>query len=281
MKEVSVHPWFQRADDGARQGGILPLARNGLALTAAVVLLVTLVAACGGGGDDDDGGVVAVKSTFTPTPPDFTPVVLQTRSARETAFAQESTAQANTTPTAPSSPASPRAETPLTGTPAATPRPGEIRPPDAVLRTGRGDLLGIVGDSNYLDPVSGAGAKVDAPYVPLQANALSWAAGAAARVEAPNSPYPVGSATAELYTYNDNVALPQSTQGVPTGEIAFYAQTDPAQQATVQGPNISITPQVAPGDYILAVRIVWAASPEIVTQFGEQYTQYIYVVKVE
>jgi hypothetical protein len=37
---------------------------------------------------------------------------------------------------------------------------------------------------------------------------------------------------------------------------------------------------VPAGNYIVSARIVWGAPPEIVSQFDEQFTQYVFVVRV-
>jgi hypothetical protein len=248
--------------------------RRALTLAAAILLIVSLVAACGGGDDDDDDGVVAVLSTFTATPPDFTPEAIQTRSARETAYSETQTAQPNVSPTAPAD------ISPVEGTPQATLAPGEVRPPEAILQTPGGEVSGAIGNSNFLDPEVGSGASIEAKYVPLPGGAVSWATGATATIDVPNSPYPVQSATIELYSFDENVARPTRPDGSPTGELAFFPQTEPSQQTPVNGPAISVASDVPPGNYIVSARIVWGAPPEIVAQFEEQFTQYVYVVRV-
>ncbi len=244
-----------------------------LTFAAVVLLLVAVVAACGG--DDDDEGVVPVMSTFTPVPPDFTPEAAQTRSARETAFSQTQTAQPNVTATPPSG--SPQGS-PVQGTPRATLAPGEVRPPDAILRTPSGDTFGAVGSWNFYYADTDTGAKVDAPYVPLPDDAVNWPSGTTAQIEVPNSPYAVRSAAIDFYTYDENVALPQTTAGVPTGEIAFFPQTPPSQQAQIPGPTISVTIDLPPGDYLVSSRINWDAPA---TTEGELFTQYVYVIRVD
>lgn len=258
------------------------LARRGLAFAAVVILLVAAVAACGGGDDGGPGPDNVVMSTFTPVPPDFTPEALRTRSARETAFAATGTAQGETTPTPPAA-GTPDASVPAEGSPRATARPGEIRPPDAILRTASGDTLGSLGSSNYLDPETQTGAFFEAPYVPLPGNAVTWVNGATARIDVPNSPYAVASATIELYTYDENVALPTRPDGSTTGEIAFFRQTEPSQQVQINGADLTATADVPPGDYIVSARLTWDAPPVAVGDTGvqEQFTQYVYVIKVE
>ena len=248
--------------------------QRALTLAAVVLLVVATVAACGGSNDDDEG-VAPVMSTFTPVPADFTPEAVQTRSARETAFSETETAQPNVTATPPSG--SPDGS-PVEATPRATLAPGEVRPPDAILRTPSGDTFGKVGSWNFYYADTDVGAQVDAPYVPLPGDAVSWPNGTTARIEVPNSPYAVRSAAIDFYTYDDNVALPQTTDGVPTGEIAFFPQTPPSQQAQIPGPTISVTVDLAPGDYLVSARIDWDAPA---TSAGELFTQYVYVIRVD
>ncbi|HYI15028.1 MAG TPA: hypothetical protein VEX37_06535 [Thermomicrobiales bacterium] len=244
--------------------------RNTLTFAAVVLLLVAVVAACGGS-DDDDGGVVPVMSTFTPVPPDYTPEAAQTRAAHETAFSETQTAQPDVTATPPSG-------SPVEGTPRATLAPGEVRPPDAILRTPSGDTFGVIGSWNFYYADTDTGAKVDAPYVPLPGDAVNWPNGTTAQIEVPNSPYAVRSAAIDFYTYDDNVALPQTTDGVPTGEIAFFPQTPPSQQAQIPGPTVSVAVDLPPGDYLVSSRIDWDAPA---TTEGELFTQYVYVIRVD
>ena len=222
-------------------------------------------------------------STFTPVPPDFTPEALKTQSARGTEFAQTATAQPNAPTNQPSTDASPSGSQVPT-TPLATAQPGEVRPPEVVLRTPGGETVGIVGDSNYLDPQLQAGASIDAPYVPLPGSALSWMVNSPATFTVTNLPYPVRSASVEFFSFDENVARPTNPDGSPTGELAFFPQIPPAQQIPINGSSvdstITVTPDVAPGNYIVTATIVWDVAPEIEAQTEEQFTQYVYVVRV-
>jgi hypothetical protein len=265
-----------------REGRRWSLARRGLLLATASLLLIGAAAACGGDDDDDTAGDRAVMSTFTPVPPDFTPEVIQTRSAQETAYSATQTAEPNVTATAPA--VTPVVGTPdgspVEGTPQATAQPGEVRPPEALLRTPGGEVAGAIGSSNFLDPVLGSGASIEAPYVPLPSGAVSWATGSTASIHVPNSPYPVQSATVEIYSFDENVARPTQPDGTPTGELAFFPQTEPSQEFSIDGATLNLVTDVPAGNYIVSARIIWGAPPEIVAQFEEQFTQYVFVVRV-
>lgn len=286
MKEVPVPRFSDHSGHETGPIGIQSFVQRGLIVSAVIVLLVAAVAACGGSDDSDDGnGPNVVMSTFTPVPPDFTPEVVQTRSARETEFAQTATAQPNAPTNEPSTGTPPSgSQIPASGTPMATPQQGEVRPPEVVLRTPGGQVAGVVGDSNYLDPQLQAGASIDAPYVPLPGSALSWAVGSSATFTVANLPYPVRSASVEFFSFDENVARPTNPDGSPTGELAFFPQIPPAQQIPINGSSvdstITVTPEVAPGNYIVTTTIVWDVAPEIEAQTEEQFTQYVYVVRV-
>jgi hypothetical protein len=216
-------------------------------------------------------------STFTPVPPDFTPEVIQTQSARQTEAAQVSPEASNATPTAPPAITPNGSAVTPNGSPVATTQPGEIRPPDAIFRSNSGQAAGAIGNSNFVDPATETGATISAPYVPLPDGAAGWPVNSEARIEVPNSPYAVRSAMVEIYSFDENVARPQNPDGSTTGELAFYPQTQPAQQVPVVGASIVLTPDVDPGNYLVVARIVWDA-PEAAG--SEQFTQYVFVVRV-
>jgi hypothetical protein len=220
-------------------------------------------------GDDDDA--TPVLATFTPVPPNFTPEVVQTRSALETAAALTATIQAQTTATAPPAVTfDPNIPTP-TGTPG-----NLIIPPGAGLATSGGIAPGSIGSYNWYDLRFNRGAEVQAPYVILPAGGATWAGGTLARLEVGESPYAVQSAEVKLFVMDQNVAIPTDQSGTPGDTPAFYPQTPPVRQLTIEGADIAFTPEVSPGRYIVQVRANWSTPVGL----NPLWTEYIFIVDV-
>lgn len=220
-------------------------------------------------GDDTDDST-PVLATFTPVPPDFTPEAVRTRSALQTAAALTATAQAQVTATAP--PSVTVNPFPVTGTiPLNT-----IIPPNVGLITSGGAAPSALGSYNWYDLRFNRGAEVTAPYVLLPDGGAQWAGGTEARLEVASSPYAVMSAEIKFFVFDQNVAIPTDQSGKPGDRPAFYAQTAPVRQLSLQGPDIRFTPEVGPGRYIVDMRVNWSTP----TGLNPLWTQYIFIVDV-
>lgn len=270
--------------DAARVAAPGRLLRGAALSLAVILLLLAAVAACGGdeGNDGDatdatgsptrDGsGPDVVVSTFTPTPPDNTPAALQTRIAVQT--------QQATTPTPGGTPQ--QSGSPQPGEPTPTRAGNEVRSPEVRLVTGTGELVGEIGSFNWYDAELDTGGKFDVPYVFLPNGNVDWPQGTTARLEVAESPYAIRSATLSFYSFDDNVAIPTNEQGNPiTGGYAFLPQQDPLQQEQIAGPEITMSANVAPGNYIVEARVVWDGPADVEQSIGELTTQYVFVVTV-
>ncbi len=232
--------------------------------------LDVVVTAGTGSGDDTKGTPVPILATFTATPPDFTPEVIQTRSALQTAAAE--TAEARTTATPPP------AVTPNQAAPTGTIPAGALSPPTASLLTSAGSAPGSIGSYNWADMRLNAGANVTAPYVILPESGAQWATSTEARLEVTDSDLPVTGAEIKLYVFDQNVAIPTDQQGNAGDTPAFYPQTNPTRQFTIQGQDILFTPEVPPGRYVVDMRVNWSTP----TGMGLEplWTQYIFLVDV-
>jgi len=211
-----------------------------------------------------------VLATFTPVPPNFTPEVVQTRSALQTAAALTATVQAQTTSTAPP------AVTINPNTPAATRPANSITPPNANLSTSAGAAPSSIGSYNWFEPAINAGAQVTAPYILLPDSGASWATGTNATLTVENSPYALLQAEVKIYTFDGNVAIPTDQSGNPGTTPAFYPQQAPARAFNVLGPDVSFTPEVPPGRYIVDIRVNWSTP----TGLDQLYTEYIFTMDV-
>jgi hypothetical protein len=221
-------------------------------------------------GDEDDP--TPMLATFTPVPPNFTPEAVQTRSYLQTAGALTATAQAQVTSTAP--PAS--TFDPNIPTPTGSVAVNQIIPPGAGLATSGGIAPGSIGSYNWYDLRFNRGAEVTAPYVILPEGGADWASGTQARLEVGASPYAVTGAEIKLYIFDQNVAIPTDQSGNPGDTPAFYPQTGPVRQLTVQGADILFTPEVSPGRYIVEMRVDWSTPVGL----NPLWTQYIFIVDV-
>lgn len=225
---------------------------------AAVSLLLigaTVIVACGDDEGntprstrDDDGTPVVVLSTFTPVPPNFTPEVLQTRAAAQTAAVMTATAQPPTTATVPPAVTIPSGPVPTVAA-------NEIRPPDAVLQVLASSGTGSIGSYSWFDPDLGSGADITAPYVILPEQTVTWSGSPVAQISVPSAAFPVTSADIRIFSLAENTVIPTTQQGQVSSRLAFYATTAPLQQLTVQGAVITFTPSVPPGEYVIEVRI--------------------------
>ena len=289
MEEVSVpvlnpHAVPQNRAHGAR------LIRAVAIVSAMLLLVIALAVACGGSNDDDnpvndasaspsadgeDGGIDVVMSTFTPTPENNTPASIQTREAQQTAFVETQTAGPNASPTSPPD-VTVNPQTPVSTIPA-----NAVKPPDLMMATSGGEQVASIGGFNWYDPELNAGYNGDVPYVALPNSNLEWASSTEASVTVPDSPFAVRSAEVNIFVYNDNVATPQNAQGQVIGGLVYARQTEPVQQMTADGANITLTPDVEPGNYIVEVFITWDAPAELEAAGGEPLsTQYVFVVTV-
>jgi hypothetical protein len=256
-------------------------------MAAALSLVaVSIAVACGGSGDSSKPTATPaathemVIATFTPVPPNFTPEVVQTRAAQKTAYIQTATAQPPASPTAPGTNA-----TPNTDAAACRPDAGnnELRPPDLLLNSSGGTQCGSVVSWNWYDAQNDRGANVQAPQgAPISESVLNTAAGEPMTMTVPASPYAVENARIDVYTVDGNVAMPRDAQGqsIPGLSLVFVPQTAPAWNTNIQGSNISFTPQLAPGQYIVAVRIDWAGPADVEAANQPLYTAYTFVIQV-
>jgi hypothetical protein len=140
-----------------------PLLRVAALVCMASMLALVAAVACGGDEGSDEPTpagqrtMVISQATFTPVPPNFTPEALQTRAALQTAYWQTATAQPSVAATAPPNVTMPSA-------PIATAAPNEVRPPDALLRTSVGEVLGSIGSFNWVSLELQAGGNISVPY---------------------------------------------------------------------------------------------------------------------
>jgi hypothetical protein len=264
-------------------------------VAALLLLAVSVAVACGGDDDEPEGGDVDVEttdttdaspegtddeievvmSTFTPTPPDNTPESVRERERQQTAFAETQTAQPQTTATQPPD------VTINPNTPVATIPSNAVRPPELVMGTSAGQQSGTIGSMNWYDPVRNAGYNGDTPYVQMPTGNLDWASDTEASFTVPESPYAVRSTQINVFVYDDNVAIPQNSQGQVIGDYVFARQTDPVDQEQIEGATISINPDLEPGNYIIEAVVTWDGPPELEAQYNEAlFTQYVFVVTV-
>lgn len=254
-------------------------------LVAAATLLALVAVACGGGGDDDEGtpgastdpngtptrsGPEVVMSTFTPVPPDYTPEIMQTAAAQQTAYQQTATLQPQVTATVP-----PAVNTP--SGPVATVPGNQVQPPDVFLQTPGGRLQGSKGSYNWYDIELDTGAEVRAPYVILDQGSVLWASGTGGEIVVPDAAYPVQSVNVGFFDYETNVAIPQNTDGTLVGQdYAFYQQNPAVRSFDAQGPTVAFQPEVPSGTYIILVTVVWQNDFNLPLQ-----STYAYVVQVQ
>jgi hypothetical protein len=261
------------------------LLRSAAGVTAVALLVLAIVAACGGSKDKPKGMILGTRvsspnaspqvsrATFTPTIEGATPPSELTKTALIGAATQ--------TAAAGGSPVSPTAQPNLPTTPTATLAPNEIRPPSAQMSTASGIADGAVGSYNYGDPSKYTGAQITAPYVQLPDSGGQLPSGATLTISVSGSLYPVESGDMEIYDYEHNTAVPQDATGKVIGTtLAFFKQTDPKQTQTVTGSNLTFTPDVSPGRYIVSVRVHWL-TPDTLPQFkGVLFTQYVFNLEV-
>jgi hypothetical protein len=247
-----------------------------LVFVVAVVALVAAVA-CGvdeGSDEPTPAGqrtMVISQATFTPVPPNFTPEALQTRAALQTAYWQTATAQPSVAATAPPNVTMPSG-------PVATAAPNEIRPPDALLRTAAGEVLGSIGSFNWVSLELQAGGNISVPYVFVTESGTTLATGTSAQLVVPSSSFAVTGAGIALYNLDTNMVIPTDQSGQPIGtEPAFFPQESPVWEQRVEGANITIAPQAPPGRYILSVRVDFQTPDGLPDPL---FTQYVFAVNV-
>jgi hypothetical protein len=273
-----------RARSTGRGGTRAGLLRGTFGVAAATLLVLAVVAACGGSKDKPKGMILGTRAsspnaspnvsraTFTPTIEGATPPREQTK---------EVLIQAATQTAAAGGPVSPTTQSNVPTTPTATLAPNEIRPPSAQMSTASGIADGAVGSYNYGDPSKYTGADITVPYVQLPDSGGQLPSGATLTISVSGSLYPVESGDMEIYDYEHNTAVPQDASGKVIGTtLAFFRQTDPKQTQTVNGANLTFTPEVSPGRYIVSVKVHWLA-PDTLPQFkGVLYTQYVFNLEV-
>lgn len=256
-----------------RLAAIVPrdgIARTIFGVSALTIVLLVAGVACMG----DDGprrGPTFTISTFTPTPPDHTPEALVTRDAQATAWSQTATAAPAVTATPPGATTEPGAgQTPVGD--------DEIRPPDLILTTDGGQTRASVGSFNWCSSVMNQCADIRAGYVVLNEASGSWSAGTAGTITTPNTEFPPQNAEAMLYVHDDNAAIPQDETGTIIGsDLAFVPMTAPMQIETFSGTDMTMTPTVAPGKYILVVQVNWETPAGVSRPL---HTQYAFVVEI-
>jgi hypothetical protein len=170
------------------------------------------------------------------------------------------------------------------GSPTPTIAPNEVRPPEGWLVAGAQRAIGAYGRYNWYRPDIDTGAQLDlVPYVILPSSALRVPNGTAMSVETlQGTPYPVTGATVEIFTYSDNIAIPQDQQGNIVGEnYAFVEQQPPVQEGRA-GADLQFTPNVAPGNYIVRVDTQWQAPPEIAANLESPlHVEYVFLLEVQ
>jgi hypothetical protein len=243
------------------------------------VLLMIAGIACGGDGNSgraDSRDTVSIQ-TFTPTPPDHTPEALVTREAQQTAWAQTATAQPAVTATPPV--AGTRVEGTREPAGPGTPNPeDEIRPPDMFLDTNGGQAQAALGSFNWCEIRLLQCASIQFGYLILEHGSVTWSAGTPGVITTPNASLAPLTAELALYLHDENVVIPVNASGQVIGDKpAFVALTEPAQTFSVSGPDISVTPDVPPGRYVLSVNMNWTL-PEGATL--PLYTNYAFVVEI-
>lgn len=252
--------------------------RRWVLIVSSTLTISFVLAACGvagvGGSENTEPTPTETPdwwiATFTPVPPDYTPEALQTRAAQQTAWSQTATAAPPTTATPPPPVATQQSNRP-------TPAPGEIRPPDLILAATGGQVIGDAGSFNFCSEESNTCADVQAPWVALSGNGVSWATGTPARFTVPSTPYAVQSADVSVYPYDGNVVIPTDGQGNVSDKYAFIAQTPPADRQSIPGPDLLLNSNLTPGFYIIEMRVNWV-TPEGVAR--PMFTQYVFVVEV-
>ena len=209
-------------------------------------------------------------STFTPVPPDYTPEIMQTAAAQQTAYQQTATLQPQVTATVP-----PAVNTP--SGPVATVAGNQVQPPDVFLQTPGGRLQGSKGSYNWFEIELDTGADVRAPYIILDQGSVLWANGTGGEIVVPDADFPVQAVTVGFYDYETNVAIPQNTDGTLVGQdYAFYQQNPAVRSFEAAGPTVAFQPEVPSGSYIILVTVVWQNDFNLPLQ-----STYAYVVQVQ
>ena len=259
--------------------------RGALGAGAVALVLLAAVAACGGsnaatgtpaassGTPTKNKGPVVVMSTFTPTVVGDIPNIAKTRTAIVAAATQTATAGGDPQATQPP---------PVNVTATATVASNEVRPPAAQLVTSSGSAPGSIGAFNFYSPALDTGADIQAPYVTLPDGSLTWTNGAPLRISITDSPYAVQSATVRIFAFEGNIAIPTDPSGKVIGQnYAFYPQTDPRAQLTLQGPELSFTPTTLPaGRHIVSVDVQWLVPDQFPQLKGALRTQYVFLLEV-
>ena len=252
-----------------------------LGVGAVALLVLAIVAACGG---NKNKGIIlgtrtnnpaspqVVRATFTATIEGATPPREQTKAAVIAAATQTA---------ASGPPASPTQAGPIVTTATATIPANAVRPPSAQLSTSSGTADGAIGNFNYYDPAKDTGYQGTQPYVQLPDSGAQLASGLSARVTISTSPYAVESADVKIYTYEHNTAIPQDASGNIIGKtLAFFPQTDATQTLTLTGADLTFTPNVPPGRYIVSIDVHWLVPDSLPSLKGVLHTQYVFNLEV-
>jgi hypothetical protein len=240
---------------------------------AAVLLVAALLAACGSdeGLQEPPSTATAtfetIIATFTPVPPDYTPEILLTRAAEQTAWSLTATAEPPTTATPASGNMGGGSQAPE----------GVLQPPTLIMIATGGQVAGDPGSYVWCEEATNTCADIRARWVDLSGSGISWAKDTPARFSAPASPYALVSADITIYPYDGNIVIPTDGAGNTADHYAFLAQTAPVFQQSLNGPDLLLNANLQPGFHIIEVVVHWQTPQGLPTPLK---TQYAFVVEV-
>lgn len=257
-------------------------ARRASVLSVALLAASLVLAACGGVGAGDSGDDSTpgwVMATFTPVPPDFTPEAIQTRAAAQAAATETAAVEPETSGT----PATTEGGTPAASTSCVAERQlNEIRPPDVYVTANGARACGNPGAYIWFDPDLGQGADVQPQQgVGVPEAGVRSSTGSSISLVASESPYAIESAVVSLFVYDENIAIPQDESGRIISETpVFVPRSEPVWSTNIEEGDITFTPDVEPGRYLLAARVNWDAPTEVEQAYEPLYTSYLFEVTV-
>lgn len=230
------------------------------ALTAA---LMVVAVACGGGDNGDDnneeGGMsrTPVMQTFTPTTEADATNRVATQEAldemRETAVAGTATWQAENPP-------------PPTATrdPNATPEPEGLRPPLAYVSTGGQEIDGAIGNYSWVDLNTGSYGTIQAPFFDVLGREMTVTSGEEltfelrpAMIQPSTMDGEPMALSVEIFTWDDNNAIPTSMEGAVGTHPFFVPSTAPVLTQPMSVNQPVFTMPADPNHYVVRVRVDW------------------------